>query len=107
MVQNIPTFRDPSFKQNVITTILDVCCYNNYASVTNYTWLTCEVLFNIAKQVALMSVSAQSTGRGIENIQKLDKRISFILIDLSIRVEEIRQAKLLKTCSDLVLSKQV
>lgn len=49
MLINLPTFKDPTFQKNVITTILDICTTEHFSNVTNFEWLTCHVLFTLAK----------------------------------------------------------
>lgn len=51
MVNNLPNFKDPTFQKNVINTVLDICCYNHYANVTNFDWLTCTILFSLSKHL--------------------------------------------------------
>jgi hypothetical protein len=49
MLQNFSQFKDPGFMRNVFQTIIDMCTYNNYENITNFSWLICHVLITLAK----------------------------------------------------------
>eukprot|EP00347_Sterkiella_histriomuscorum_P003692 403363311 len=112
---------DPSIKnraleiikvtRNVLTTIGDICTINNYQNVTNFEWLACTVLPCLAKNISdlINSNNQENTTKSNqesnsirqESDLKFERKLGDILIDVAIKVEDIRQRSIVKKCYEI------
>ena len=82
MLNNMHTFKDPTFIKNVFQTIIEMCTNNDYENITNFEWLITHVVFSLAKHKE----------------PHFDRKLSFILTDIALKLEDVRQKAITGKC---------
>lgn len=87
------------YRQEIIDRILDMCSQSTYANVTDFVWYI-DVLLNLIGQLPARS-PALATGTGSKSVA-LSSRIATQLLDLAVRVKEIRP-EIVKLAENLLI----
>ncbi|RVX68549.1 hypothetical protein B0A52_07973 [Exophiala mesophila] len=76
------------YRHEIISRILGMCSYNTYANIVDFEWYV-EILVHLVKHLPIEKADA-STSIGSGQPSTLASRVVFQLVDITIRVQELR-----------------
>jgi len=80
--------KESGFRQKVLNTVLDLCVQDSYELVQDFKWLIKSVVIPIATIVEKTKDSG------------FDSKLSSILLDIALKMEDTRQEAITQDCFD-------